>query len=48
MAGDDVIGYNARQEAICLCWNGRTKSAITRYVLVAMFDEAKARDCAGR
>jgi adenine-specific DNA-methyltransferase len=43
VAGDYVIGHNGRQEAICLCWSGRTKSAITRDVLVAMFDEAKAR-----
>lgn len=42
VAGEHVIGHNGRQEAICLCWNGRTKSAITRDVLVAMFDEAKA------
>ena len=41
--GEYVIGQNGRQEAICLCWNGRTKSAITRDVLVAMFDEAKER-----
>ncbi|HEV2973721.1 MAG TPA: site-specific DNA-methyltransferase [Solirubrobacteraceae bacterium] len=40
-AGKYVIGHNGRQEAICLCWEGRTKSAITRDVLVAMFDEAK-------
>jgi adenine-specific DNA-methyltransferase len=39
--GKYVIGTNTRQEAICLCWNGRSKSAITRDVLVAMFDEAK-------
>ncbi len=43
VAGEYVIGHNTRQEAICLCWNGRTKSAITRDVLVAMFDETKAR-----
>jgi len=42
VAGEHVIGHNGRQEAICLCWNGRTKSAITRDVLVTMFDEAKA------
>jgi adenine-specific DNA-methyltransferase len=42
VGGEYVIGSNSRQEAICLCWNGRTKSAITRAVLVAMFDEAKA------
>jgi adenine-specific DNA-methyltransferase len=43
IAGEYVIGQNARQEAICLCWNGRKESAITREVLVAMFDETKAR-----
>lgn len=41
VSGDYVIGHNGRQEAICLCWQGRTKSTITRDVLVAMFDEAK-------
>lgn len=41
--GRYIIGYNSRQEAICLCWNGRKKSAITRDVLVAMFEEAKER-----
>jgi adenine-specific DNA-methyltransferase len=40
--GEYVIGSNPRQEAICLCWNGRAKSTITREVLVKMFDEAKA------
>lgn len=43
VAGDYVIGHNARQEAICLCWSGRAKSDITRDVLVAMFEEAKTR-----
>lgn len=43
VAGKYVIGHNTRQEAICLCWNGRTDSTITRDVLVAMFDEAKER-----
>jgi adenine-specific DNA-methyltransferase len=43
IAGEYVIGQNARQEAICLCWNGRKESAITREVLVAMFDETTAR-----
>ena len=43
VAGQYVIGYNSRQEAICLCWNGRKESAITRDVLVAMFDETKAK-----
>jgi adenine-specific DNA-methyltransferase len=41
VAGEYVIGHNSRREAICLCWSGRTKSAITREVLVAMFEEAK-------
>jgi adenine-specific DNA-methyltransferase len=40
--GRYLIGHNARQEAICLCWNGRLDSTITREVLVAMFDEAKS------
>jgi adenine-specific DNA-methyltransferase len=40
IAGHYVIGRNPRQEAICLCWNGRHDSAITRDVLVAMFEEA--------
>ncbi len=44
VAGEYVIGQNARQEAICLCWNGRKESAITWDVLAAMFEEAKARD----
>jgi adenine-specific DNA-methyltransferase len=43
VAGEYVIAQNPRQEAICLCWNGRSKSAITRDVLVAMFEEAKTR-----
>jgi adenine-specific DNA-methyltransferase len=41
--GDYVIATNPRQEAICLCWNGRAKSVITRDVLLEMFAEAKAR-----
>jgi adenine-specific DNA-methyltransferase len=43
VAGEYVIGQNPRGEAICLRWNGRKKSAITREVLVAMFEEAKTR-----
>jgi adenine-specific DNA-methyltransferase len=43
VSGKYVVGYNSRQEAICLCWSGRTKSTITRDVLVAMFDEVKER-----
>lgn len=39
--GEYVIGRNARREAICLKWNGRTDSTVTREVLVAMFEEAK-------
>jgi len=38
-----VIGYNGRHEGICLCWSGRTKSTVTRDVLVSMFEEAKVR-----
>jgi adenine-specific DNA-methyltransferase len=41
MDGDHVIAYNARREAICLKWNGRSDSTITRDVLVQMFEEAK-------
>ena len=42
VAGEYVIGYNARQEAICLCWKaGRSRRS--RDVLAAMFEEAKAR-----
>ncbi len=41
LSGDYVIGSNPRQEGICLCWNGRAKSTITRDVLVAMFEEAR-------
>lgn len=41
--GHYVIGHNPRGEAICLRWDGRKKSAITRDVLVAMFEEAKSR-----
>jgi adenine-specific DNA-methyltransferase len=43
VAGAYVIAQNARQEAICLCWNGRDDSAITRKILVAMFAEAEER-----
>jgi adenine-specific DNA-methyltransferase len=39
--GEHVIAYNDRREAICLRWNGRSDSTITRDVLVEMFDEAK-------
>lgn len=39
--GDHVIAFNGRREAICLQWNGRSDSTITRDVLVQMFDEAK-------
>lgn len=40
--GEHVIGFNRRREAICLRWNGRSDSTITREVLVKMFEEAKA------
>ncbi len=36
-----IIGYNSRNEAIALCWNGRHHSAVTRDVLREMFQEAK-------
>lgn len=41
--GEHVIGYNARREAICLRWNGRADSTVTREILVEMFEEAKKR-----
>lgn len=41
VSGKLVIGHNARQEAICLCWRGRTKSAITDEVLGKMFREVR-------
>ncbi len=40
--GEHIIGYNSRRQAICLRWNGRSDSAVTREVLVKMFEEAKA------
>lgn len=40
VSGRYVIGSNGRREAICLCWNGRAKSNVSRDVLVEMFDEA--------
>jgi adenine-specific DNA-methyltransferase len=43
LAGEYVIGYNGRHEAICLCWNGRADSTVTREVLVSMFEESKLR-----
>ena len=42
LIGEYVIGGNARREAICLCWNGRRNSTVTRDVLVAMFEETKS------
>jgi adenine-specific DNA-methyltransferase len=42
LEGIYVIGHNGRREAICLKWNGRADSAVTRDVLVAMFEEVKA------
>ena len=41
--GDYLIGSNPRKEGICLCWNGRANSTITRDVLTGMFEEAKLR-----
>lgn len=42
VAGRYIIGSNARNEALALCWNGRTRSTVDRTVLRAMFEEAKA------
>ncbi len=39
--GKHVIGHNGREEAICLCWNGRTKSKISSEVLGKMYAETK-------
>lgn len=41
VAGTYVVGHNARREALCLIWNGRNDSTVTREVLVAMYDEVK-------
>lgn len=41
VSSEFVIGHNTKQEAICLCWHGRTKSAITDAVLAKMFAEVK-------
>jgi adenine-specific DNA-methyltransferase len=40
--GEHLIGSNARNEGIALCWKGRTRSTVDREVLRLMFDEAKA------
>jgi len=44
IAANYVIGFNARREALCLCWNGRIHSTVTRDVLRAMYIEAKELD----
>jgi adenine-specific DNA-methyltransferase len=41
LAGKYIIGANSRDEAITLCWNGRTRSRVDREVLRAMFGEVK-------
>lgn len=41
LTGTHIVGFNARNEAIALCWNGRHHSAVTREVLGEMFAEAK-------
>jgi adenine-specific DNA-methyltransferase len=43
VAGKYVIGSNPRGEAICLCWNGRTKSKVTSDILGAMYEESTTR-----
>ncbi len=40
--GKYVVGHNARNEAIALCWAGRQRSRVDRAVLRAMFEEAKS------
>lgn len=42
LPGKYVIGKNSRNEAITLCWNGRSNSTVNREVLREMFDEVKA------
>jgi len=41
VSGKHIVGYNLRREAICLCWNGRNDSTITRDLLIQMFAEVK-------
>jgi adenine-specific DNA-methyltransferase len=41
ITGHYIIGRNSRNEAIALCWHGRTRSMVDRDVLRAMFEEAK-------
>lgn len=40
--GEYLIGKNVRGEGVALCWNGRKNSVVTREVLRAMYQEAKA------
>jgi adenine-specific DNA-methyltransferase len=42
LTGQYVIAANGRREAIALYWNGRNDSAVSRDILVAMFEEATA------
>jgi adenine-specific DNA-methyltransferase len=42
VAGTYIVGSNARNEAIALCWKGRTRSTVDRQILRSMFEEAKA------
>lgn len=42
LAGKYVIGKNSKNEAITLCWNGRSNSTVDKEVLREMFAEAKA------
>lgn len=41
VAGQYIIGQNARKEALALCWHGRSNSTVDRVVLRSMFEEAK-------
>jgi adenine-specific DNA-methyltransferase len=42
LAGKYIVGKNARNEALALCWAGRTRSTVDRATLTEMFNEAKA------
>lgn len=41
ISGKFVVGQNSRQEAIMLCWQGRSNSTVSREILREMFQEAK-------
>lgn len=39
--GHYIVGYNARNEALCLCWQDGGFGHVDREVLRAMFEEAR-------